>query len=352
MPMRIGICAYPLSKGTETGRGLERVVEEFCNHLSRSGVAFDFYHSGVIRSELKAVLLSYRYLLSLWRTRNECYFAIYAVSGIFPALLRKRPLVTLITDMIPYHVTDYDNKLKYAIKRWCIKYSCQRSDVLIVGSTSIKNEIVKRFSLNPAKVAVVPWGLNHDTYFPDPNVPKIRNRISFLGEAKRAKGIDSIIKAFKFVMKEVPDATLSLASNGSELEEMKKLAADELPSGSYRFEGFIAEGKMNDFYNSSDLFIFPSRYGFGLSALEAMATGTPTLVGNTLDATDFFHDQDLLVNPDDERQIADKIIRILRDPALKAEKSRQALELVKNFSWERMSGQYLEVCVNAKNREK
>ena len=350
MRISLGICGYPLSRGKETGRGLERVIEEFCRFLTRNKVSFDFYDRGLIHSELRAVIESLAYLARLSKTRNNCYFAVYAVSGIFPAFLRKKPLVTLITDLIPFHVAGYDNWLKYAIKRWCAKFSSVRSDWLIVGSSSIKNEIVERFGVDPGKVVVVPWGVDHTTYYPAPNITKISKRVAFLGELKLAKGIDAVIRSFKFVRQEIPHATLAIAGTGRDLEEMKRLAAQILPPESYTFVGFVPEEKMNEFYNAADLFIFPSRYGFGLSALEAMACGTPTLVGATLDARDFFFDEDLLVNPDDDREIAAKLIALLRNDNEKMKKGREAVEFARQFSWESMSEKYLGVCLNASAR--
>jgi glycosyltransferase involved in cell wall biosynthesis len=345
--VKLGICAYPLSRGKETGRGLERVIQEFCAWLAAKGIPFDFYDSGVIHSEIKAIVLSLGYLARLRKTRCDCYFAVYAVSGIFPAILRKKPLVTVITDLIPFHVSGYDNSLKYAIKRWCARFSCARSDLLIVGSASIRNEIISRFHVDPDKITVVPWGLDHATYYPDMSVAKIENRVAFLGEAKLAKGIDSVIRAFKFVRDEVAEATLVIGGGGRDLEEMKQLAAQTLPKGSYSFSGFVPEEKMNEFYNEADLFVFPSRYGFGLSALEAMACGTPAVVGNTLDAKDFFLDEALLADPDDDREIAQKLIALLRDKDEKVKKAIEAVDFARQFSWEKMSEKYLSACLGA-----
>jgi glycosyltransferase involved in cell wall biosynthesis len=341
----LGICGFPLSRGKETGRGLERVIEEFCRFLTRRNVSFDFYERGLIHSEVKAVLQSLSYLRALRRMKKDCYFAVYAVSGIFPALLQKKPLVTLITDLIPFHVAGYDNSLKYAIKRWCAKFSSVRSDRLIVGSSSIRNELVERFGVDVRKIVVVPWGVDHKTYYPAANVVRVRNRVAFLGEAKRAKGIDAVIRSFRFVVQEVADATLVIGGSGRDLEEMKQLAAETLPTNSFLFAGFIPEAKMNEFYNSADVFIFPSRYGFGLSALEAMACGTPTLVGATLDAKDFFFDEDLMVDPDADEQIAEKLISLLRNNEKKTKKGHEAIEFARQFSWESMSQQYLDVCL-------
>jgi glycosyltransferase involved in cell wall biosynthesis len=343
----LGVCGFPLSRGKETGRGLERVIEEFCRFLTRQNVSFDFYERGLIHSEIKAVIQSLAYLAALRKTKKDCYFAVYAVSGIFPALLRKKPLVTLITDLIPFHVAGYDNWLKYAIKRWCAKFSSVRSDWLIVGSASIRNELVERFGVDAQKIVIVPWGVDHKTYYPAANVTRINKRIAFLGEAKRAKGIDAVIRSFKFVVGAIPDATLVIGVAGRDLEEMKQLAAETLPPHSCSFVGFVPEEKMNEFYNSADVFIFPSRYGFGLSALEAMACGTPTLVGDTLDAKDFFFDEDLLVDPDDDKQIAEKLIALLSNTDEKRKKGDEAMEFARQFSWESMSQQYLGVCLRA-----
>lgn len=323
------------------------MIEEFCRFLDRKNIPFRFYDRGLIHSEINAVLQSLAYLIRLLTTRDSCYFAVYAVAGIFPALLQKKPLVTLITDLIPFHVAGYDNWLKYAIKRWCAKFSVLRSDWLIVGSASIRDEIVERFGIAAEKVVVVPWGVDHATYYPDPNITKISKRVAFLGEAKRAKGIDTVIQSFKFVLEEVPDATLVIGGTGRDLEEMRRLAAQTLPPGSCSFAGFVPEEKMNEFYNSAELFIFPSRYGFGLSALEAMACGTPTLVGATLDAKDFFFDDDLLVDPEDERQIAKKLISLLRNDDKKMKKAGEAVEFARKFSWDGMSDKYLGVCLRA-----
>lgn len=345
--MNIGICAFPLSKGRETGRGLERVVEEFCNYLSNQKIPFSFYDRGIIRSEFKAVLQSIGYVARLRRAHHDCYFATYPVAGIFPALLRKKPLITAVHDLIPYLVKGFDSRLKYAIKRWCIRYSCTRSDFIIVGFSSTKKKVVELFKIDERKVFVVPYGVDHKTYYPDKAMEKHARRMGFLGEAKRAKGIDSLIKAFKVVLKLFPDASLVLASDGNELEEMKELARNTLPSSSYSFIGFIEESKMREFYNSVDIFVFPSRYGFGLSVLEAMACGTPAIVGATLDALDFLTDRDLLVNPDDQNDMVARITHLLADDEKRAAKRREAIETAENFSWDKMSEKYYKVCLES-----
>lgn len=351
--MRLAICAYPLSKGKETGRGLDRVVDEFCNCLDRNHIPFDFYASKVMgdlqgsasfRKECQSVLRGVEYLRRLQSTTNPIYLATYPVASIFPAFLKKRPLVTLIHDLIPFLVFGYDSRFKYSIKRWSIRYSCSRSDRLIVPFQSHKLKLIELFGTDPDKIHVVPYGVNHESYYRDRKAGKIHRSVAFLGETKRAKGLDTLIRAFRIVLGQTPEARLLVAGNGNESDRMKRLAHDTLPASSFQFLGFIAENRMREFYNSAELFAFPSRYGFGLSALESMACGTPAIVGATLDATDFIDDRDLLVDPEDFSSLAGKIIALLTNQDLYRQKCEYAVRTAAKYSWEGMSGRYYDIC--------
>jgi glycosyltransferase involved in cell wall biosynthesis len=156
--------------------------------------------------------------------------------------------------------------------------------------------------------------------------------------------MDSVIKAFRLIHQRLPEATLTLASHGSELEEMRELARETLPPNTYRFAGFIPEDKMREFYNTADLFMFPSRYGMGLSSLEAMACGTPAIVGKGQDTRDFIDDPDVMVDPDNEEEIAQKALALFNDRHLYQQKVAQGLVLAGAYSWENMANKYYDLC--------
>ena len=274
----VGICAFPLSKGHSTGRGLERVVAELVAALDRLGQTHAFYERGVIRNELAAVGLASSFWLDLLGRQHDIWFGVYPVAGIFPILARKRPVVTGVYDLIPFLSPGYDNALKYSIKRRCIEFSCRFSDGLIVPFSSTAKQITEMFGVVPDQIEVIPLGIDHTRFYLDQNIPKRKMRIGFLGEAKRAKGLDTAIVAFAQVSRLIPEAFLVIASDGNEIEDMKRLARDMLPAGRYEFVEFVPEADMRRFYSELDLFLFPSRYGFGMSPVEAAACGTPAMV--------------------------------------------------------------------------
>jgi glycosyltransferase involved in cell wall biosynthesis len=343
--MKLGICAFPLTRSLETGRGLEKVLAEVCCELEKANHRFSLYESG-----FKAV----PFFNKLRKAKDDIYLAIYPVASIFPILLKKRPLITAVFDMIPYYVKGYDNSLKFAFKRWCIRLACKHSDYLIVDFASNKDKIIQLFNVPEDRIALLSHlshGVNHRIYYPDPGYKK-EYAVSFLGEAKRSKGMDSVIKAFQLVKEEWPESTLTLASHGSELQQMKDLARSLLPEGSYKFVGFVPEDKMREFYNTADVFLFPSRYGMGLSSLEAMACGTPAIVGSGQDTKDFINDPDVMVDPDNERELADKILNLFRDRRVYQQKVAQGLALARSYSWESMTNKYYELCREVYQRMK
>ena len=317
-----------------------------CSELEKSNRSFSVYDCGYIKSELEAILKAFHFLFKLRKANADIYLAIYPVAGIFPIILRKHPVITAVFDMVPFYVRGYDNFLKFAFKRWCIRFACKNSDFLIVDFVSNKEKIIKLFNVPEAKIALLSHlshGVNHRTYYPEPGSKKKYN-ISFLGEAKRSKGMDSVIRAFQLINKDLPGATLTLASHGSELAQMKALAESLLPEGSYEFVGFVPEDKMREFYNRADVFAFPSRYGMGLSSLEAMACGTPAIVGRGQDTKDFINDPDVMVDPDSEQEIAVKILALFKDRQLYQQKVTQGLAIAGAYSWESMTNKYYELC--------
>ena len=95
-------------------------------------------------------------------------------------------------------------------------------------------------------------------------------------------------------------------------------------------------------YRLADVFVFPSLYeGFGLMALEAMASGTPVVTSDAIVFEEVLEDAAFIVN--NAREMAGAILALLIQQPLRDTMINQGLALASNYSWRRTAEETLEV---------
>lgn len=147
--------------------------------------------------------------------------------------------------------------------------------------------------------------------------------ILYAGQLHAYKAPHTLLEAVELIGQQIgPDAvTVSVAGDGPE-EYKKRLRdlADRQPSR-VRFLGKVAHDEMPALYRSHDLFVFPSAWQepFGLTQLEAMASGTPVL--STSDGGHgevLIHGENaMLFEKEQPRELADHLIALLGDGVLR-----------------------------------
>ena len=134
-----------------------------------------------------------------------------------------------------------------------------RQDVLeYVGADERKLRVIRLGISDDLK----PWGREHPRF-----------TIGTLGQLDKRKRIGLLVNAFR---RSRLDADLLIAGQGPDRELLKTMAAGDRR---IRFLGLVPENKLNAFYNSLDMFVFPTGIeGYGLPAVEAMACGKAVVV--------------------------------------------------------------------------
>ncbi len=101
--------------------------------------------------------------------------------------------------------------------------------------------------------------------------------------------------------------------------------------------GNVPESKMQSLYNASDVFVFPSiKEGWGLVALEAMASGVPVVASGIEPMTEYLIDSEnaLLISPMDYTDLAEKIMTVFYDTELSLRLIYNGRNTAKMYSWE------------------
>lgn len=159
------------------------------------------------------------------------------------------------------------------------------------------------------------------------------------------KGVEHFIEAAR----SVTGVQFLIAGEGSELDAMKHLATRLGVDGRVRFLGRISQEALPRLYAAADLFVLPSvsrLEAFGIAALEAMASGRPVVVTDIPGVREVIEEgrEGLLAEPVNPQDLAEKIQRLLADPALRAEMGRRGREKVlSTFTIERVADQIEEL---------
>jgi glycosyltransferase involved in cell wall biosynthesis len=135
------------------------------------------------------------------------------------------------------------------------------------------------------RITSIPWGVDLDRFRPTPPAPSapplVVGYLSLLDRLHRYKGLEDLLRGAALAVREGADLRLRLGGSGDDGPRYRRLAAELGLEPRVEWVGFVADADLSSFYGSLHLFVQPSREarqeGFGLAALEAMASGRPVL---------------------------------------------------------------------------
>ena len=208
----------------------------------------------------------------------------------------------------------------------------------VIATTPIQTDMLRQdYGMEASRLGLVPPGYDEMRFYPvgEASRQAIRRRknisgptVFAVGRLARNKGYDLLLEAFAGVVRRIPEATLLLAVGGQRLSPDESEMLDGLKSRSQelgiasrvRFSSFIPDEELADAYRAADVFVLCSRYEpFGMTALEAMACGTATVVTTHggLHRVLTYGRHALMADPFDAEDLAVTIAKVLRFPLLR-----------------------------------
>jgi glycosyltransferase involved in cell wall biosynthesis len=220
--------------------------------------------------------------------------------------------------------------MAYGIEVWDIKekskiHSLEKADIIFSISNFTKSKIIGQFPQAENKITILPNPIDGEE-FPMKEKPdyllkrhnlknkKIILTVARLSPLEKYKGYDKVIEGLPLVLSRFPEAKYVIVGEGGDRNRVEDLIKKMNLKDSVIMAGYVPDRELADYYNLCDVFAMPSKgEGFGFVFLEALSCGKPVVAGNSDGSRDAVLDGKLglLVNPDDKKEIAEAIIKIL-----------------------------------------
>ncbi len=220
--------------------------------------------------------------------RQQSYDIIHAhdwltyPAGIHAKQVSGKPLV------IHVHATDFDrsrghvNPTVYNIE----KDGMDHADCIMCVSELTRQTVINHYHQNPAKCfavhnAVYPLASENQAIIDQRSPLKDRHErvVTFLGRITMQKGPEYFIEAAALVLRRTRHIRFCMAGSGDMMNAMIELAANRGITDRFHFPGFMKGKQVFEMFRDSDVYVMPSvSEPFGISPLEAMQSGVPTII--------------------------------------------------------------------------
>jgi phosphatidylinositol alpha-mannosyltransferase len=232
--------------------------------------------------------------------------------------------------------------VKFYLDRWYRKL-----DGRIAVSPTARDYVNAYF---PGDYTIIPNGIDtdHFNYHVNPLEAYCDGKVNilFVGRLEKRKGFDYLLKAYKHVVKEVPNCRLIAVGPGTRLRKKykKQISKDGLKD--VVFAGYATFADLPRYYQTADVVCFPAtgRESFGIVLLEAMSVGKPIIAT----AIDGFNNvltdsvEGLSVPPRDIDKLTESLLTLLKNRSLREEMGSKGREKALAYDWSLISQRILD----------
>lgn len=302
-----------------------------------------------------------RYAALAWSAaRYEAFDVIHAhdwmtfPAGVSISQLTGKPLVTHV------HSTEFDrsgmhvNERIYQIERMGMTAATR----VIAVSELTRQRCINQYGVPPGKVDVVYNSVDLTGY--PATLPPMRSApvdtsaerprektVLFFGRITLQKGPEYFLAAARKVLSVMQDVRFVVAGNGDMTRRVVQMAADMGIGSKVHFTGFLSGTAIDRVFAIADVYVMPSvSEPFGIAPLEAIRSGVPVIISRTSGVSEVLANA-LKVDFWDINEMANKIVAVLRHPALGTTLRAEANREIRRWSWTDAARNCLDVYRNA-----
>jgi glycosyltransferase involved in cell wall biosynthesis len=226
-----------------------------------------------------------------------------------------------------------------AIERAALK----RADRVLCVSRFTAGVVRRRYGVDPLRIRIVHNAIDGTVASTPRSEPAGPPLVMFAGRLTRQKGPARFLEAARLIHQRRPDVRFVLAGAGERLNWLRS-RTDELGlHDAVEFPGFLDRAALTALYGRASVYVLPSvAEPFGLTVLEALRQGVPTVAARQAGVTEIVHSV-VRVDAENVAELAERIVRLLDSPRLRARLSRMGRAEVARMSWQMPAARCLDV---------
>ena len=275
-------------------------------------------------------------------------------NGTIAPILRRSRLVYTVYDCTVFLMPELHDQGNVEVVSRNMRLAAERAVAIIADSESTRTDYLATVPADPERVSVV-YGAADARFNPlisESEIQRVRARYGIgreyvlaVGTTEPRKNLFRLIRAFESLSSHHRDVQLVVAGRRGWLSEpLYEYVEQHSLEDTVRFAGYVDAGDLPALYAGATVFAYPSLYeGFGLPLVEAMASGVPVLTSNRSSLPEVAGDAAILVNPEDEAEIAGELVHLLEDEQLRRELTKEGIRQAARFSWESSAKRLLQV---------
>ncbi|GAB5494626.1 MAG: glycosyltransferase family 1 protein [Phototrophicaceae bacterium] len=271
-------------------------------------------------------------------------YDLYHAGAFVAPFILPVPMVVTVYDLTFMRYPERLTPARRLYLKTLTALTCKRAKRIIAISESTKQDIVDLLGISADKVDVTPLAYDSNLLKPLPKSAienfKIKQGLPerfwlYLGTIEPRKNLVTLIEAYARLPQSERLPLVLAGGKGWLTEPIFEAIERHNLSDSIHLPGFIPTDDLALWYNSAELFIFPSVFeGFGLPVLEAMACGTPIMTTNVSSLPEVAQDAGMSLAPDDITAWVEALQKAYHDRDWREQASQRGLEIAQTFTWE------------------
>ncbi len=220
----------------------------------------------------------------------------------------------------------------------------RRADRVITVSQYCLGRLQELYGVETA--AVVPELIDldrwRDLFRANPAVPDPR-RFTVLSVCRfyPRKRLDILLRAAALLRDDIPELEIRIVGGGPQYQRLRRLSTELRLERVLRWVGDAGIRQLAAEYNRADIFCLPSvQEGFGIAFLEAMAAGKPIVAARAAAVPEVVR-SGILVEPESPEALADGILRLYRQPALRQSIAAAGSRDVEQFGMHHVAARFI-----------